>query len=193
MEGYSSWSEPEGPMRAEAGRARREMTDFHDEFVELFHRHFGRLHRVLDRLSGDPDLAADLAQETFVRLYRRGAPPDAPEAWLVTVGLNLLRNARSTSVRRQRLLSDREAAEAEEARVAGGAHASECTPARRRVCAALDQMPGRERRILLLRAEGYSYREIAEVLALKEASIGTLLARAKQAFRELYGETSDAS
>jgi len=46
--------------------------------------------------------------------------------------------------------------------------------------------------MLLLRAEGYSYREIASALQLNEPSVGTLLARAKRAFREAY-EKPDAS
>jgi DNA-directed RNA polymerase specialized sigma24 family protein len=36
-------------------------------------------------------------------------------------------------------------------------------------------------------AEGYSYRDIAAALDLRETSVGTLLARAKRAFRENYG------
>ena len=64
-----------------------------------------RLARYLDRLSGDRELAADLAQETFVKLYQRGALPDQPEAWLISVAMNLFRNARSTATRRRRLLT----------------------------------------------------------------------------------------
>ncbi len=54
--------------------------------------------------------------------------------------------------------------------------------------AAIDRLPERERRLLLLRAEGYSYRDMAAALDLNEASVGTLLARARQAFRECYGD-----
>jgi RNA polymerase sigma-70 factor (ECF subfamily) len=187
MEGDRFWSGAVGPVPAKAARSRRDMTDFHDDFVELFHRHFHRLYRCLDRLSGDPDLAADLAQDAFLRLYQRGSPPDAPEAWLITVGMNLLRNARSTSARRARLLRtelDRDGTPAAPGHV-------DRSPSER-VRAALDAMPERERQILLLRAEGYSYRDIAAALALNEASVGTLLARAKQAFRDEYGEMIDA-
>jgi len=53
--------------------------------------------------------------------------------------------------------------------------------------------PERERRLLLLRSEGFSYRDIAAALELNEASVGTLLARARTAFREIYKEASDAS
>ena len=85
---------------------------FHDRFVALFNAHHHRMFRVLDRLSGDPELAADLAQEAFVRLYRRNAMPDAPEAWLISVALNLFRNVRTTRARRLRLLPPARAEEA---------------------------------------------------------------------------------
>jgi DNA-directed RNA polymerase specialized sigma24 family protein len=57
---------------------------------------------------------------------------------------------------------------------------------------ALGRLTGRERELLLLRAEGYSYRDLAAALQLHEASVGTLLARAKMAFREAYGEAAHA-
>ena len=46
--------------------------------------------------------------------------------------------------------------------------------------------------MLLMRAEGYSYHEIAQALAIAEASIGTLLARAKRDFRQRYEDAVDA-
>lgn len=48
----------------------------------------------------------------------------------------------------------------------------------------LEQLPERDRQLLLLRAESYRYREIAVVLGLNEGSVGTLLARAKRVFME---------
>jgi RNA polymerase sigma factor (sigma-70 family) len=160
--------------------------------VALFHSHFHRLVRYLDRLSGDPELASDLAQETFVKLHRRGALPDHPEAWLITVALNLFRNARSTAVRRRRLLT----AARVEATLGdlgpGPAELAEGADERERVRAAVDRLGERERQLLLLRAEGYAYRELAVALGLHEASVGTLLARAKRAFREAYEGSTDA-
>ena len=158
---------------------------FESLFSELFRNHVERLTRILDRLSGEPDLAADVVQESFVRLYNRGSLPDAPEAWLISVALNLLRNARSTDRRRAFILAGR-----------GEALADPAPPADERVAAAetyqrvrkaIDQMPERARQLLLLRAEGYSYRDLATALELNERSIGTLIARAKESFREHYG------
>lgn len=166
---------------------------FHDRFVELFNTHFHRLYRYLDRLAGEPDLAADLAQEAFLRLYKRGAVPDAPEAWLITVSTNLFRNARSKQSRRRRLLTVARGARVQSDPPPSPTRALDVSEPRQRVRAAIDQLPERDRAMLLLRAEGYSYQDIASALELNAASVGTLLARAKRAFREAYGESFDAS
>lgn len=160
---------------------------FHDRFVELFNAHFRQLYRCLDRLSGEPELAADLAQEAFVRLYRRGSMPDAPEAWLITVAMNLFRNEKNTRTRRRHLLtvSRGEAAHSDPSASPDSGEADE--ESRRRVRRAIDTMPEREQRMLLLQAEGFSYRDIAKALELNESSVGTLLARARRAFRQSYG------
>ena len=159
---------------------------FHDRFVTLFTSHFQKLHRILNRLSGESELAADLTQEAFVRLYRRGRFPDAPEAWLITVAMNLFRNERSTRRRRMRLLEAVPTEpEASDPPASVEAVASE-RDERRRVRHALDRLAERDRRLLVLRAEGYRYREIAAALGLNEASVGVMLARARRAFLEVY-------
>ena len=166
---------------------------FHEEFVALFERSARRLQRSMTRLSGESELAADVAQEAFVRLYRRGAMPDEPEAWLISVALNLLRNARSTGSRRHRLLTVARAEEAHSDPLPPPDESATAGDARRRVRSALERLPAREQRMLLLQAEGYSYRDIAAALALNEGSVGTLLARARRAFLAAYGSGSDAS
>jgi RNA polymerase sigma-70 factor (ECF subfamily) len=167
-------------------------SSFPEQFTAVFDANFARLFRYLDRLSGDADLAADLAQETFVRLYDRGVLPDAPAAWLITVAMNLFRNERVTLSRRRRLLTE---ARSRHALGDAGATPDDQTIAeetRRRVRAAVDRMPERDRRLLLLQAEGFSYREIAAGLGLHEPSVGTLLARARRGFRAHYGGDADA-
>jgi RNA polymerase sigma-70 factor (ECF subfamily) len=175
-------------LEEEAQQLQEKSESFHDQFVVLFDTLFHRIYRVLDRISGDPDLAADLAQEAFIKLYQRGFLPDSPEAWLISVAMNLFRNARTTGKRRQRLLTNAFGAP----EVAAPA-AQEGAERSQRVRRALDQLSERDRQILLLQADGFSYREIAAGLNLHEASIGVFLARARQAFRKLYGDADDAS
>ena len=176
-----------------AGQLSETSGAFRDQFADLFATQFQRLFRYLDRLSGEPELAADLAQESFIRLYQRGSFPDVPEAWLLSVAMNLFRNERSTRSRRTRLLT-----------VTRG-EASQADPppppdqpmlaqeAGQQVRSALDGLAERERSLLLMWAEGYSYHDISLALDLNEASVGTLLARARRAFRDSYGASRDAS
>jgi RNA polymerase sigma factor (sigma-70 family) len=166
---------------------------FSKEFVGLFEAQFSRLARYLNRLTGDRDLASDLAQEAFLRLYQRGSMPDQPEAWLVSVAMNLLRTFASTRTRRLKLLTDTRA----EATLSDPPRAPdegmEGIEERQRVRTALERMPERERRMLLLQVEGYTYRDIATAIRIHEASVGTLLVRARQTFRRHYEELFGAS
>lgn len=150
---------------------------FDDRFAELF--------RYLDRLSGDPALASDIAQETFVRLYERGEMPQDVRGWLVSVANNLFRDERRRAGRR-RLLLARRAPE----HTLGDAplQPDDALMQQERqatVRRALNELPERDRQLLLLRYGGYSYRELAVALDLTESSVGTLLVRAKAQFREL--------
>jgi RNA polymerase sigma factor (sigma-70 family) len=165
---------------------------FDEAFVAVFEAEYPRLFRYLDRLSGEPDLAADLAQEAMIRLHRRGAMPDHPGLWLLTVAMNLFRNVRSTTARRRRLLEKWNAPGADSLQPSSAAVTSDPDEHSQQVRDALRQLSTRDQQMILLRAEGYSYREIASALGLKEPSVGTLLARAKGAFRQAYGKP-DAS
>lgn len=160
---------------------------FRDLFEAVYHAHHASLFRYLDRLSGDPDLAADIAQEAFIRLCRRGSLPDQPDRWLITVALNLFRNEWTTS-KRHRDLKERRAPELSISSPPSPLEATDASQRRARVRKALDQLSQRDRELLLLRAEGYSYRDLAATLDLNNGSVGTFLARAKRAFQVAYEE-----
>jgi RNA polymerase sigma-70 factor (ECF subfamily) len=172
-------------MRQDSRENGRAVSPFDARFAEYFATRFPRVFRFLARLSGEPELAADLAQEAFIKLHERGSFPDKPDAWLITVAMNLFRNAKSTRARRRQLLTvwRAESVMADGQAVPGQSTDSDC---RERVRAAMHRLTDRERRLLVLLAEGFRYRDIATALDLNEASVGTLLARAKRAFREAY-------
>jgi RNA polymerase sigma factor (sigma-70 family) len=166
---------------------------FDDLFRQEFEGRFSSLFRYVDRLSGDPDLAADIVQEAFIRLYQRGSMPTNTGSWLVVVARNLFNNARSKSTRRRRLLASEDAS-----RTVADANASpetklETARTRKMVRSALDRLPERERELLLLRYAGYSYSEIAQILDVNAASVGTLLVRAKEALRLALEGRTDAT
>jgi RNA polymerase sigma-70 factor (ECF subfamily) len=155
------------------------------EIQTLFEETFPPLHRYCLRMTGDQDVAQDVAQEAFVRLVRDGVegPPPALRAWLFRVAGNLVRDRYRVSENRRRLLEENPvtpwaAPDAEEELVRGRLVA--------RVREALSALSERDRTLLLMREEGFSYQEMAEAVEVKTTSIGTLLARAQQRFVEVY-------
>lgn len=146
--------------------------------VDAFARHHPPLQRYLARLTGDPDLAADVAQEAFVRLLEQEAPPAALRPWLFRVATNLVRDSARRTRRHQVLGQDGRVPAAHgdpppspEARV-------DRNRARELVLGVLDELSNKERTALLMREEGFRHREIAEVLGTTTGSVGTLLSRA---------------
>ena len=161
--------------------------DFEESFRQLFQVQYASLFRYLHRLTGDADAAEDLAQEVFVRLYQRGSMPDDVRGWMAAVAHNLLRDEKRTAKRRLQLLQSRPL----DLYRSGDLAADEQVlgeERRRRVRAALDKLSERDRRLLLLRHEGYSYREIAPLVGVSELSVGTLLLRATASFHTAYRE-----
>lgn len=156
---------------------------FKEAFCRLFDQEFPSLFRYLNRLTGDGDLADDLAQEVFVRLYQRGSFPDDMRGWMGAVAHNLLRDQKRTARRRFHLRESCQGALTPE----GPPRADENLLAEERrqaVRGALEKLSERDRRMLLLRHEGYSYREIAHAIGVNETSVGTLLLRATDAFQK---------
>jgi RNA polymerase sigma-70 factor, ECF subfamily len=159
--------------RAQAGDA--------DAFGRLVERYMRRAYYSALSLVGSREDALDLSQEAFARAYRarRTIDPDRPfYAWLYQIlrrlCFNFLRDRRT----RARHLDAAGSWLAEEAadRAAPGPEESYVrAEARRRVAAAIEQLPSREREVLALREfEGLSYREIAELVGIP---IGTVMSR----------------
>lgn len=165
------------------------VSSFELEFRRVFDQEFQSLFRYANRWSGDAAHAADVAQETFIRLYQRGRLPEELRAWLVSVANNLLRDERRRDTRRARLLESHAITDVAERRPDTDLLADE---RRRAVRAALDELAPRDRALLLLRHEGYSYRELATALHIRESSLGTLLARARERFRVALGRQHHA-
>ncbi len=159
-------------------------------FEELFTRYYALVHSVVYRIVGDAAEAEELTQETFLRLYER--PIQATEsanvrAWLLRVGTNVAFNAVRSRQRRAGWL--RRLAGRADVRETGD-DPSSIVVARDeagRVRQVLARLPERQRAALVLRASGLSYAEVADALGVRPGSVGTILARAERAFREMAG------
>jgi RNA polymerase sigma-70 factor, ECF subfamily len=153
------------------------------DFDGLFQTLYPSLYRYLHRLTGDADAAEDIAQEAFVRLLRQELPDAEVRPWLFTVAMNLVRDRARKSERRHRLLTNAPALSRPAALPDEDLERTERILSVRRV---LEQLPERDRQLLLMREEGFKYEEIAQVVGVAPASVGTLIARALKRFVEAY-------
>jgi RNA polymerase sigma-70 factor, ECF subfamily len=153
------------------------------DFDGLFQRLYPSLFRYLHRLTGDADAAEDVAQESFVRLLRQNLTEDEVRPWLFTVAMNLVRDRARKTDRRQRLLTGAPQL------VKPGPLPDEDLERSERIAAVrsvLETLPERDRQLLLMREEGFKYEEIAQVVGVAPASVGTLIARALRRFVDAY-------
>jgi RNA polymerase sigma-70 factor (ECF subfamily) len=166
---------------------------FDGAFRRLYEERAPALYRYLGALCRDAAQAQDLIQESFLKLYRRGAMPDDPSAWLVSVAHNLLRDEGRRAFRRRTLISTFPADVPVPAAAEPADAAALANERIRGVRLILDRLPERDRQLLLMRHASYSYHEIAEVIGVAPASVGTLLIRATDAFRSAWEEKHGAS
>jgi RNA polymerase sigma-70 factor (ECF subfamily) len=160
---------------------------------ELYRRGAQRVRGFLIRLSGDSALADDLTQETFVRIHRaRGnfVAGAAALPWMFAIARNaFLDHARREQVRRSssaRVASPREAAK--------DTQGDELLSGREMldvVRETLERLPMLQRdAFVLIRFEGLSVSEAAQVLGATEAAVKVRAFRAYEALREALERTT---
>ena len=153
------------------------------EIESVFQAQYTRLARVIARVIRDPARAEELAVDVFLKWSRnRNAHGENAEGWLyraaVRTGLNELRR-QTRQDRYERLFALIRKSPTPEDLLAAREE-------QQRVRVLLGSIGPRQAELLLLRSEGLTYDELASVLNMNPASIGTLLSRAQQAFRKEY-------
>jgi RNA polymerase sigma-70 factor, ECF subfamily len=158
-------------------------------FDSLFRAHYPRLVGMLTRLTGDRGQAEEIAADAFSKLAQRStllASREDVTAWVYRVATNAGLDAVRAATRRRRW---EKAANSERLRASANVGAlekllqEECGG---RVRAILAGMKGRDAQLLLMRASGMAYREVARALGIQPSSVGTLLARAEREFEKKY-------
>src|ERR1700716_2506328 len=154
-----------------------------EAFEALFTAEYARVVRIANRVLADPQEAEDVAQEVFIDFHRlHSASADYAPAWLhraaVHSALNRLRGAK----RRQRREISQAAEEGD--LTLDPQKQLEVNEDRRRVREALGRMAPKPAAVLVLRASGLSYAEVAKSLGVGIGQVGTLLRRAEETLRK---------
>jgi len=166
-------------------------------FAALLRRHQGRVLNLIHRTIGDRVQAEDLAQEVFLRVWRaaRDYEPKAKfTTWVYRIAVNLCLDTRKSARRgpavlRQEGDSDRQDESTETACGSGNGRSPEelllAAEESRRIFAALDSLPAKQRLAVVLRKfDGLSYEAIARILRCSVPAVESLLVRARRTLRE---------
>ena len=167
-------------------------------FEELMLRYQHRVVSLLAHLVGKQDIAEDLAQDVFLRVYRarkRYVPGAKFSTWLFTITGNVASNAlRSRARRREVNLAPAAGESSAMPMEAAALAASGLMPTRqldkaelREVVRLAIQSLGERQRmaVLLSKFEHFSYAEIGAVMELSPEAVKSLLSRARCRLRQV--------
>lgn len=154
------------------------------DWSELYRSTYPELVRFLQKFVWDPERAADLAQEAFVRALRH--KPGKPRAWLFQVSANLARDEARAAIRRKKHLTLLKGEMPANWDSVDPERIFEAREEGRLVREALGRLVDRDRDALLLWDSGASYAEIAKHTGLAKGAVGTTLARARRRLAEAY-------
>ncbi|HZF68574.1 MAG TPA: sigma-70 family RNA polymerase sigma factor, partial [Gemmatirosa sp.] len=174
----------------------------------LWARHAPRVDAVVRRLVGDPDRAADVAQEVWIQIFRAlpGWRGDAQfGTWLHRVAVNRTLNAIRSDRRRERVETSLDAAaggaddgagEAALARAVEAATAVQPEGDRGLLAAAIEAAaarlaPGARQVFLLHDVEGWTHEEIAAQLGITAGGSKSQLFKARARLRQLLAPLVD--
>ncbi|HEY5344686.1 MAG TPA: RNA polymerase sigma factor [Solirubrobacteraceae bacterium] len=162
-------------------------------FEIIFERHADAAFSLAYRMCGRPAVAEDVAQESFLALWRSGARYDRTRGSVRSWTLGIVHNRaidglRRNSVHDRRLASaegleeDLEAPERTDAQAIDNAASDE-------IRVALDELPSEQRRVIeLAYFGGFTHTEIASML---NAPIGTVKGRMRLGLEKLRGHLGD--
>lgn len=167
-------------------------------FDELYERYATMVYNLALGLASDPEEAADLTQEIFLRLYRHLAKfrgRSSLKTWVFRVALN---HCRSRLARRRnpfvRPLSGGGVLDEQPPRPDPARDPEERASAREereRVAAAIARLPRVFREAVVLRdLQGLAYREVADVLGVRIGTVRSRIARGREQLRDLLENPS---
>ena len=148
----------------------------------LYDRHAPRVYSLAYRLSGDPEKAREVTQDTFIRAFSRLSQFRGDAAfgtWLHRIVVTVVSNARRTDIRFGREVNLDEASMVEVTVPESDPDLKEC------IARAVDRLSEAYRTTLIMHdIEGYTHAEIAGILGVPEGTSKSRLSAARAQLRQ---------
>lgn len=161
-----------------------------EKIAQLFESLREGVYRYVMTIVKSSAIAEEVTQDTFIKLYaytRGGGHVNHYRAWVYRTAHNLALNE---STRKRVTSSDAVDWEwLSRARPDPAPNPEERALQQEkytRLCSVLNELPGQQRQCILLRAEGFGYSEIAEILAVSKSTVGESLRRAMKKLKAKY-------
>jgi RNA polymerase sigma-70 factor (ECF subfamily) len=162
-------------------------------FAGLVDRYQDRVYRLVSRYTRDPGECEDLAQEVFLRVFRKLHTFQHESqfyTWVYRIAVNAANDLLAKAGRRRLRLVEDDATLDALGDPRGTGDAPEAPLERAELARVtrelLDELPEKFRTVLVLREfEDLSYNEMAEVLQCRLGTVESRLFRARQRFRDL--------
>jgi len=158
-----------------------------DGFTEFYKQHGDRIYRFCFRLSGSVSDAEDLTQEVFLAAFQgrhRFQGRASVQTWLYKIALNCWRQSRRKPQLDTSVLED-------ETTLGGLDLAQAVTDSIALTCALNALPPDLRETFLLVRAEGLTYREAAQVLSVPQGTVQWRVHEASRRLRVLLTEEDE--
>ena len=156
-----------------------------DEFRKLFDSLYDGLRKFLYYKSGSMEQAEDLAQESFLILWkkRENIDPDKVKSYLFTIANNLFLN----EVKHQKVVLKFQKRPQQEATFQTPQYRMEEEEFRQRLTRAISELPEKHRVVFLMnRVDKLTYREIAERLELSVKAVEKRMHKALMTLRDIH-------
>lgn len=175
-------------MNAELALIEEAKNGCKEAFEALFREHQAYIYNLLYQLTSDPAEADDLAQETFIRVYKHLSTFRAESSlrtWVSRIAINQFRQSRRKRKPHVTQILDEIHLPSEEGnpeRILIKREMQWCVAHVLRY-----HLRRHHREVLVLRdLQGFSYAEISEILGLSLSAVKTRLHRARMAFRDHF-------
>lgn len=166
-------------------------------FEDILNRYERKIFNMIYRMMGNYDEAVDLTQETFLRVYkglRQFRGESNIYTWIYQISLNLCRTRIAQKKKEAKLVSLDQPIETEDDELEIEVPDESMAPQtafeglnlQEAVQMAVESLPSPYREVIVLHElQGFSYKEIADMMSTNEQTIRVRLHRARKMLRKL--------